>query len=72
MADFIKLCHNDIMHTGFLLHDTNISIKTVVRKAIAPALVKLDLDFSVCGIFSLSTFIYVMGVSLAVAIGKMD
>lgn len=27
MADFIRFCHNDITHTGLLLHDTNISIE---------------------------------------------
>lgn len=72
MADFIRLCHKDIMHMGFLLHYTNISIKIVVHKAIAPTSVKLDLDFSVHGTFSSSAFIYDMGISLAVAIGKMD
>lgn len=46
--------------------------KIVFHKAIAPALVKLDLDFSVHGTFSLSTFIYGMNISLAFAIGKTD
>lgn len=46
--------------------------KIAFHKAIAPASVKLDLDFSVHGIFSSSTFIYDVGISLAIAIGKMD
>lgn len=31
MGDFIRLYHNDIMHSGFLLHDTNISIRLLLQ-----------------------------------------
>lgn len=31
MGDFVKLYHNDIMHSGFLLHDINISIRLLLQ-----------------------------------------
>jgi len=57
------------MHMGFLLMIL-IKYKIVVCKAIATALAKLGLDFSLHGIFH--CLIRDKGISLAIAIGKLD